>query len=168
MSYWIFVFNEKPVENINPEGVIKAVTRSNFDTLCQQYDLDPGLIQSALENMEIIQRDGTSSLAFMLRYRPKGHCPLRIYRWGIGEEVGGALLSEALDETALVPIRKDLSKATQIIGIELRKGQLRDLGLLLAHELARWAADRGSGILRGLDGIWYRLNRHAAFIPLHK
>jgi len=168
MSYWIFVFNQKTMEKISPEGVLKAVTKSDFYTLCQQYDLDPGLIQPALENIEIVQTDGASSLVFMLRYRPEGQCPLRIYRWGISEETGEALLNKALDEAALGPIREDLSKTAQIIGIEIRKTQLQDLGLLLAYELARWAAERGCGILRGLDGIWYRLNRYAAFIPLDK
>ena len=39
-------------------------------------------------------------------------------------------------------------------------------GILLAYEVARWAANLRKGLIYGLDGTWYRLNRHQAFIPL--
>lgn len=166
MSDWILVFNQNPIEKINCESLLKAVTASNFGTLCHQYDLDTGLIQPAMQNLEILQTDGTTPFVYLLRYRPKGQCPLRVYRWGVNEETGRALLTQALTEADLAAVRKALSKTVQIMGIELKKEQLEDLGLLLGYELARWAADQGGGILRGLDGIWYRLNRHAAFIPM--
>jgi hypothetical protein len=63
-------------------------------------------------------------------------------------------------------VRARLMQVQAVYMIELLETQLTDMGLLLAYEFARWAAQRGSGIVLGLDGVWYRLNAHQAFIPL--
>jgi hypothetical protein len=50
--------------------------------------------------------------------------------------------------------------------VELARLQSSDLGILLAYELARWISFKGTGLIYALDGVWYRLNAHKAFLPV--
>ncbi len=168
MSFWIFVFNQKAIEKISSEGLRQAIAESHFHTLCRQYHLDAGLIPPALENLDINQAGEQTSLFFMLRYRSEGKCPIRVYRWGIEQDPDSEFMKRALGEACSTYVRDFLAKANQIIAIELLEAQLQDLGLLLGYELARWAAHQGRGIIRALDGEWYRLNRHAAFMLIEQ
>lgn len=165
MSYWILVFNQRVIGEIDPDRLLDAVAGSNFRTLCKQYGLDPALIDPALENLSIINSPGGSALKFMLRYRPEGQPPIGVYGWGINSEAGRDILSQALTIASSEAVCEALRAAEQVLGIELFPIQLQDMGLLLGYELARFAADQGRGIIQGLDGIWYRLNRHCAFLP---
>lgn len=166
MSYWILVFNPKAIHEIDPERLVAALTRSNFTTLCGQYGLDPALIAPALEALSVRIAPETTELAFLLRYCPEGVPPIGVYRWSAGSDKGAELVSRAFADSAPESACSHLQAASQIIGIELSSAQLQDLGLLLGYEIARWAAEQGGGIIRGLDGAWYRLNRHLAFLPM--
>jgi hypothetical protein len=166
MSYWILVFNPRPIHEIESKSVIAALTRSNFRTLCEQYGLDPVLIDLALENLAVRIAPENTALAFLLSYRPEGEPSIAIYRWSYGSDNGLAVRSEATGKAASESVVSNLQGSSQIVGIELSSAQLQDMGLLLGYEAARWAAEQGGGIIRGLDGVWYRLNRHLAFLPI--
>lgn len=166
MSYWILVFNQRTIHEIDPKMLIAALTRSNFNTLCRQYKLDLSQIKPALENLSIQLAPEGTALAFLLSYRPVGGPPTAIYHWPAGGEKGKALLAQALTDSGPGIVSGHLQICSQIIGIELSSAQLQDMGLLLGYEVARWAAEQGKGIVRGLDGIWYRLNSHLAFLPI--
>lgn len=166
MTYWIRIFNREKIAKIQPEKVLAAVTSSNFHTLCEQYHLDQGLIQPALENLEIIWAENTFPLLFLVRYLPEEKPPIAVYRWDVNEKTGAEMRHAALSKVEYDNIRKSLLETVQVIAVELQERELKDLGLLLGYELARWGADLGKGIIYGLDGEWYCLNRHAAFIPM--
>ena len=166
MNYWIFVFNKKTIEPINEEGLLERITDSNFEILCRQYGLDPLMIQPTLAQLQIVLAPKDLSPFFLLQYHPQGKRPIVVYRWDSHQDYGKALLQDAVGDNQQEEIQEHLAQTQYLIGIELAQSQLRDMGLLLAYEVARWAADVGHGLLRGVDGKWYRLNLHKAFIPL--
>ncbi len=166
MPYLIRVFNQRPITKIVSEDIITAITTSNFHTLCEQYQLEPRLIDPALANLEIIPAPTPQSLLFLLRYRQENQCPIRIYQWDMGSQAGAERVNAALEMAEVAAFKGKLAKTSYIIAVELLQSQLQDMGLLLGYELARWAAEQGKGLIYGLDGVWYRLNRHQAFVPL--
>jgi len=168
MSYWILVFNQQPVNDLDPDMLFNALARSNFSTLCKQYGLDPGLIDLTREHLAICSAPGSTALCLLLRYRPEGQPLVGVYRWQTDCDTRRKILSRALTNTLSEDVRGKLHTATQIFGIELSPIQVRDMGLLLGYELARWLADQGKGIIQGVDGIWYRLNRYLAFLPVEE
>jgi len=166
MAYWTMIFNQSSIDVVDEKKLITAITESNFHTLCAQYGLESALIEPALMNLSVVSAGGQMLPLFMVQYQPEGKRAVMVYRWEGKSANGRRLLKHANEEIKASASEELLSQTHQIMGIELAKGQLQDMGLLLAYELARWAAYEGGGIIRGIDGVWYRLNRHKAFIPL--
>lgn len=160
MPFSIRVFNSIPLAPINPREILAAITESNYYTLCGQYGLSPALISPSLARLGVLAAPDSEAPFFTVVYRQDGERPLvvTVQDWD-GNYSGGAP-SPGL-QVALV-------NAVQVVSIELAEDQLQDLGLLLGYEVARWAAVRGKGIMRALDGRWYRLNRHKAFLPVER
>jgi hypothetical protein len=164
LVYSISVFNTKQIKGIDPLEVLAAVTSSNYHTLCDQYGLDQALIEPTLLHLNVMVESQESLGYFILEYRPQGRRPIFIHLLNPSDIELEKL--KRLWNDAPQAIRKKLSGIKQIVRIELEEDQLRDLGLLLGYELARWAAESGDGVVQGLDGNWYRLNQHKAFLPL--
>jgi hypothetical protein len=165
VTYSILVFNRKtiPVSTINSAAVLAAVTESNYQTLCRQYGLDPALIAPARENLRLVGPSRESDVFFALVYGPAGQRPVIAHLIDPDKSLWvdlAPLLADAPE--GLEPVSRE---AVELVRIDLGRAQLADMGLLLAYELARWAAACGDGVVRGLDGRWYRLNRHRAFLP---
>ena len=166
MPYSIVIFNQRPLGRFTRESLLAAITVSKFSTLCVQYGLDPALIQPALDHLAVDMAVGGQVPYFMVRYQPGNQPPIVVSE----QEPEGAFEQERLMETigegAPLYVWEQLSRTRAICSVELVEPHLADLGLLLGYELARWAAASGDGVVLGLDGIWYRLNVHHAFIPL--
>ena len=166
VSHWIMVFAKTKLGQIKPEDVIAAVTESNTYTLCEQYGLDPTLIQPALEQIEVAVSVGGQQPLLALRYGPKQHPPVVVTAWDVVVETGSQLQAEMIKDCDSPVIARNLEETSFIYCVELVASQLGDMGLLLAYELARWIAQRGEGLVLGLDRTWYRLNAYQAFIPI--
>lgn len=166
MPYWIMIFNQYPLGRFSGESLLATIMTSNYHTLCEQYGLDPALIQPALEYLSLEMAGGSAVPYFLVRYQPKHRPPLVVTRLDTTTaEIRRQLLAFA-DSPVPADIREHLLRARELVTVELLEAQLADVGLLLAYEFARWAAGLGSGIVYGLDGSWYRLNVHHAFIAL--
>lgn len=166
MNYWILIFNQQVMGTVNEEQFLQTITASNYETLCRQYGLSALMIEPALANLKVVLAPGGFSLFFLLHYHPQEQRPIVGYQWDSDQGYAEALIRHAVDDTQSNAVKNHLPQTQFIFGIELAQSQLRDMGLLLAYEVARWAADEGQGIIRGLDGNWYRLNQHKAFVPI--
>lgn len=164
MAIAIYVFNRGPIANFTEEEILGAVTESNYPTLCAQYGLDPDLIGPTLERLRIVISDTADPRYILVQYRGDGIRAILVNRWK--GEATAQVTSQALSTATSEDVRSRLAQTKEVFTIALEAGQLHDLGRLLAYELARWAAVRGDGIVLALDGRWYRLNRHKAFLPL--
>lgn len=162
MGYWIRVYNQHPLGQFSAEMLQAALSGANFDTLCAQYGLDPALIGPVRKHLAVELPVRQRVPLILVRYAPRSQPPLVVTE----QSLDRSLHAESLGAGLPASVRARLMQAQFVYMIELLEIQLTDMGLLLAYEFARWAAQRGSGIVLGLDGIWYRLNAHQAFIPL--
>ena len=156
MPFEICVFNSIPLGPINPQEILAAITESNYETLCRQYGLDPAMIDPGLARLSVLAAPKAEAPFFTVVYRTDGDRPIvvTVQDWESG--VSDILPPKSLQEA--------FAATMQVVRIELAEDQLQDLGLLLAYEVARWAAVQGKGLLQALDGRWYRLNAYKAFL----
>jgi hypothetical protein len=166
MPYWILIFNQKPLGQFSGDSLLATIKTSNYRTLCEQYGLDPGLIQPALTHLSLEMAEGSAVPYFLVRYQPQHQPPLVVTRWDTTISVGRQWLVSFAESSVSADIHDRLMCTRELVTVDLFEAQLVDLGLLLAYEIARWAAGLGEGIVYGLDGTWYQLNVHQAFIPL--
>jgi hypothetical protein len=166
-SYPIFIFLSKEIDPAMVESLSDALRATNFDTLCHQYDLNHVACEDVLENLAVIGSPvSVTAPFFVVRYGPQWHQALVIEGWHVTKSTGKDLLDAFKTLVNSSEIQYNLEKTRIIFTIALTPAQLGDLGRLLAYEVARWAAFHGKGVMRGLDGEWYALNRHQAFVPL--
>lgn len=166
MTYWILIFNQHPLGQFARESLISALRAANFYTLSRQYGLDPVQIPAALDHVDVEMATGGNVPYFLVRYQPKDQSPIVVTEWIVGAERGSQLMMAVINANPPPNPPEQLEKTRFIYSVALERAQLTDLGLVLAYEVARWVAKRGTGWVLGLDGAWYRLNRHQAFIPL--
>lgn len=164
MSYRIIVCNRSSLGDVDGDTLLAAITRSNFHTLCKQYDLKPDLIETGKMSLEVVAASRDVASFFMLYYHPDRQRPIVVNEWRLNKQPVEEALEDQLRQTASKDLRERLLSTQYLVSIMLNKSQINDIGRLLAYELARWAAERGNGIMRGLDGKWYRLNDHQAFV----
>lgn len=166
MPYWIWVFNLINVDKIDEEALTRALTSAHLETLCDQYNLDRALIAPSIRNLEVVAVNTTISPFFLLYYRPKGERPIVIQCWDLNQGQDTGFWEYLLGKSPPDTVERHLTEARTVFGISLSSSQLKDMGLVFGYEIARWVAAQGRGLIRGLDGHWYRLNNHQAFIPL--
>ena len=165
MSHWMMILTQRRLGRVNKEDVLAAITAANFYTLCDQYGLDPALIQPALDQLEVEIADSRHLPFFFLRYQPRHQPPIVVTEWAVAAKAGKQFLVDVIEGFPTPFEGEHLVETRFIYSVELVESQLGDMGLLLAYELARWVMKEGVGIMLGLDRTWYRLNPHQAFIP---
>ena len=166
MTYRIMVLNPHSIGAIDPEELQEVLLLANFHTLAAQYGLDKSMIEGCVSNLEVTTVDPLVAPFFVIKYQGRNYLPLLVYRWLITDRPGEELWRDVLPEDLPPQVRQQITDASEIVVIELDKSQLEDMGILLAYEVARWAAVCGGGVVMGLDGKWYRMNRHQAFVPV--
>ena len=167
MVYSIKVLTQKSILSIPQEVMREELLDVNFDSLCNQYGLDPSQVAQTKSNLEVVMsKDGNLSY-FLIRYGAENQRPIIIHEWELDSDKGKKILGDRLHIIDDPEVIHRLPGFNYLLEIELASSQLKDMGLLLAYEIARWAAAQGVGLVLGLDNIWYRLNRHKAFIPIN-
>lgn len=165
--YTVYIFLPGPMAAADAKSLENALRSAHFETLCQQYGLDPSTVTDVLEHLTLTGSPTDPIVPFFfVQYGQKMHQTLTVERWDVAEPSGKALLAAVKASVDGHAIAKRLAETSRIFRIPLNDLQLSDLGLLFAYEIARWTAFHGKGLVRGLDGKWYALNEHQAFIPL--
>ncbi len=168
MTYRVIVLNPRSIGAIDPEKFRDQLLQANFYTLAAQYGLDKSMIEGCVSNLEVSTVDPLVAPFFVIKYQGGGQSPLLVYRWTQSDQIGKDIWRDVLPKDVPPHVRHYITDTSEILVIELDRAQLKDMGILLAYEVARWAAIRGSGVVMGLDGKWYRMNRHQAFIPVEE
>ena len=65
MAFLIQVFNSNPIDDVDPDEVLAAITESNYVTLCAQYGLDPALIPATKAQLQVSDCAVTSGRTFL-------------------------------------------------------------------------------------------------------
>jgi hypothetical protein len=164
--YSINVFSQISIAEIIPEKLEETLEKISFRTLCRQYGLDCSLIDQTLKNLRVAISGSDVSPYFVVEYLPPGGRPLIIYHLKPSSEDGGRILAASQASILEKDLSEKLSRFGAIYSIDLHPAQLKDMGLLLGYEVARWIGFLGHGLVRDLHGDWYTLNEYQAFIPL--
>lgn len=163
MATWITVYCRNTVTNISPEdlktGLLgkdsSAVAGVDYRTLAEQYNIDPSLVGEAVRNIGVAETKGGDGWThYAIRYGAEDTRPLLLYRW-----IKPARVAEELNEARGLTgnngfIAHRLEETAEVIGIELGIGQLKDMGVVLAYEAARYFAQRGDGVILNDEGRW--------------
>ena len=168
MHYSILVFNYQPLDGLNENQLRQRLKGVNFVSLCEQYQLDPTWIEKVKSNLEVLAAKDIALNYFLINYGGKQDRPIVVYEWGVESVIGERIMKNLLNREEDIKANYFLLSCSYILEIELGESQLRDIGLLLGYEIARWGADEGEGIVLGLDRRWYQLNRHKAFIHIEQ
>lgn len=166
MQYNILVFNQRSLDEIDKKELHCYLLDVSFETLTAQYQLDPAFIAPARSNLEVVISKEQTLHFFLVKYGTPRDQPIVVYEWDVESGKGRGILDGVFQRKLINEISEALTAANSIIEIELAQAQLNDMGLLLAYEIARWIANKGGGVILGLDNTWYRLNKHQAFIPI--
>jgi hypothetical protein len=165
MTYSIFVFNQLSFGEI-PADVLKSeLIKVSFSTLCEQYGLDPRFITETRDNLEVLAARRDVSPYFLVKYQTNDQPPIVVFQQRLSYPGDEVLLKSFVRGQTGQRLVEELERACCIFRIDLEEAQLRDMGLLLGYEIARWLAFLGKGLMRDLQGAWYRLNMNQAFIP---
>lgn len=165
-NYLIRVFNLRALSEMDLQALTKVLLEVNYSSLCSEYGLDPASIAPTLSHLEVVSAPEGVAPYFLVKYQPGGRAPLVVYRWEPTGDNGAPWLRQAMKRGNASVIEAQLAHTREILAVSLRASQLEDMGLLLAYEITRWAAEKGRGLIFGLDGAWYRLNSHWAFLPI--
>lgn len=166
-SYWMMVYCPTKIKKINGDKLLDALKGANHHTLCSQYGLDHGLIAPALKNLDLfIPSDFEIVPYFVLKYRSGEAQPLIFESRIVEARTGKNFFKDGGQNEVFVSVLDELKRTRTVFLVSLTPAQLIDMGILLAYETARWILEHEGGVLRGLDGRWYRLNRHSAFLEI--
>ena len=166
MSYRVLIFNQRPLGQFSAADLLADIKKVHFSTLCCQYGLDPSQIKSALGHLSVEWSENEHVPYFVVRYQPENRAAIVVSNFNFDKVWDGYAAFEGGQHTLPAPVHDQLENTQEAFSVALEESQIRDFGLLLAYEIARWVAHRGSGLVFGLDGAWYRLNAHQAFIPM--
>ena len=166
MPYSIFVFNQIAFSEIPADALKSDLMKVSFTTLCTQYGLDHRLVAEAQENLAVLSARSDVSPFFLVRYQTNNQKPIAVFQHMVSSPEDGVRLEKFINNQNRHCLIGELERTCCIFRIDLEKSQLLDLGLLIGYEIARWLAFRGRGLVRDLQGAWYRINVHQAFIPL--
>ena len=166
VQHWIVVCNQDRAERFDEAGLTKALRGASLATLCKQFGLNSSLVAPALEHLRLEIVPADIAPFYALHYQAGRRQPILIQRWDVSRVDGSAVLDSYLDKSQSQVLTAHLGVTRQIWGVAILHAHLRDIGLVLAYEIARWIAAQGRGIVRGLDGCWYRLNCYNAYVPL--
>lgn len=160
------VFNRHPLGNFNPAALLTDLKAVHFSTLCRQYGLDTALINPAMAQLAVDTAVNDSVPYFILRYQPEHRPPIVVNRVDLTGLRQDFNLDDVNGTQINTSVRMHVLNTREAYTVNLEDAQVKDFGLVLGYEVARWMAYRGDGLVLGLDGVWYRLNAYQAFLPL--
>lgn len=167
MSYWMMVLCPTEINIIDQKGLVDALRAANYRSLCSQYSVDPALIRPTLKKLDLLAPPNFNvANYFVLKYQAERQNPLVIQRLSVDEGSRLQLIQSLIGNNISLVLNTEFNKTRTIFWVELTRSQLGGMGIVLAYEVARWILETYGGILRGLDGSWYRLNAHSAFLVI--
>jgi hypothetical protein len=146
-----------------------APAGEDYRSLAEFYGVDGKLVDPALRNLEVVaaeEPNAGGSTRCLVRYSPGDSRPVLIHQWTerdrVAEEVDEA--SNRLSDREGI-VARHLRETKEVIGIELGASQLKDMGVVLAYEVARYLGARCDGLVKNDLGEWLEIKK-GGFIPI--
>jgi hypothetical protein len=163
MAWWLTVYCRKRVESPDPAEIAAGLRgedpggRAGLDYLglAAEHGIDEAKAKAAIAALSVFPIDeGPFDLEVRYSNEPEAR-PIFVHGWSgterVAEEIREAVENREPPKSTLARVKA----AKQVIGIELGYSQLRDMGLVIAIELARWLAQKGDGVFVDDDGEWF-------------
>jgi len=172
MPIWMTVYCRKPLSDLTPQQVLDGIQGNDpvapagvdYWTLAEDYGIDEDLVDEELSTLSVSPLRGGDE-GYEVRYGAREQ-PLAIRRWHdptrVAEEIQEIL--EQADRQPEEAIRR-VHASREVIGVEMRPGHLRDMGVVIAYEVARYLAQKGDGLIRTDEERWLEV-KQGAFEPL--
>lgn len=163
MSWWLTVYCKKSVADLQPQQLDDglrdrdpaAPAGVDYDMLAEERDIDEDAVDEALERLEVV-RVSPGPLDVEIRYRKDADArPIVVHLWHEPERVAEELDEAAENREPPEDVIGRLAGCCEVVGVELGFGQLEDMGIVIAFELARYLAQKGDGVLVDDDDQWY-------------
>jgi hypothetical protein len=163
MAWWLTVYCRNSVATLDAQQLADGLrdrdpqARAGVDyrSLAEEHELAEDELNEALEQLSVVAVS-PKPLDLEIRYRrdPQSR-PIVVHLWTdparVAEEIDEAGESREPPDSVL----PYLSACREVVGIELGFGQLQDMGLVLASELARYLAQKGDGVFVDDEHEWY-------------
>lgn len=166
MAAWFTVYCTRSVRRVAAADLTAALGAVDFDTVAEGFGIeDEGVVERAVGALRVEPAAGTLGEWFEVRYRPARYRPLVVYLWAeaarvrqeLAEAEGEYLAGRKGREAARA--RAILSGVVEVAAVELGLGQLEDMGLVIAGQIAEYLADAGSGLIRDTGDEWWVLRQ---------
>jgi hypothetical protein len=161
MAIWLTVYCTRSVAKIGPKDIRSHLAKVDFHTVAEGWGIDDeDVVDQALSMLRMESTNLPVDERFRIHYRPAESRPLVVYHWKRPERLQ-QLLVEALEQVAEVEskskqrIQCHLDRTIEVLALELGWGQLEDMGIVLAGQVAEYYASRGDGLIQDQNDDWW-------------
>src|SRR5262245_41308773 len=171
MSEWLSLFCQTSTARITASQLLdglrgrdpRALAGVDYSTLAEDYDVRDELVKPAVAALRVeALADGDG---FEISYG-EGERPVFVRRWTDPPRVAEEI-QEMHDRLGAKsePAAPWMRACREVIGIELSADQLRNMGVVIAYEAARYLAQKGDALILTDQDRWLRVE-DGEFVPL--
>ena len=163
MPAWLTVYVRESVGSLTPKESLSELRRADFDTLAEVHEIDEALVDDLDDHLRIT---GEVLGDAEVHYKPPEFRPITLHHWTEPARVEEEL--EEAKEGGDLPkkIATVLGKVREVVALELGFGMYKDMGIVLAWEIARIVARKGRGVVKDDDGHWSVLDKGGGYVHL--
>jgi hypothetical protein len=138
----------------------------DYHTLAEDYDVDDALVAPALACLRVAPF-GDLPVEVAVHYQPDHDArPVAVHCYHSETRV-----REELEETREIrsppaEVESTLTHCVEVVAIELGASQFETMGVVLSYEVARYLAQKGTGVFCDDENQWYAVDDHGALIDL--
>ena len=171
MAWWITVYCTKSVSTITGAQLLDGIQDRDrgapagvdYHTLAEDYDVDDSEVSPALASLRV-ESYGELPIEQAVHYSADGR-PISMHCWNVAARVAEEL-EECRDVRDPPPAAEDtLARCTEIVALELGASQFGTMGVVIAYEIARYLAQKGSGIFTDDEGEWFAVREDSLGEP---
>jgi hypothetical protein len=168
MAAWFTVYSPQSLRHVTPPALATHLRGPKLDwyTLAETFGIeDEAVVEKAVEALRVEPATGRLGEWLEVRYRSTRYRPLIVYLWDNADRVQEEL-AEAREEylsgrrgRVVTRINGFLPTVVEVAAVELGLGQLENMGLVIAGQIAEYLAGLGSGLIRDTDDEWWEVRR---------
>jgi hypothetical protein len=166
MASWFTVYCTRSVSHVTAEDITAALDAVDFYTVSEGFGIeDEAVVEQALSLLRVEPVADSPEIRFRIRYRPSQFRPLFVHLWTDVERVRQELTEVEAEYLSgrsgrgVNQVRKELSAVVEVVAVELGMGQLEDMGLVIAGQIAEYFAGLGTGPIRDTGDEWWAVKR---------